>query len=423
VVGDGPIDLVVMPSWINQVEHVWTLPAGASFMERLAAFARVIVFDRRGTGLSDPLVEPLPLEEQVDDVTTVLDAVGSERAAVFAASEGAAMACLFAAAHPERVQALALFEPQAAFAPAPGYEWAMSPADRDRIVDLMQEQWGDGTANLALLAPRSGQDPELREWFAALERLAIPPGMLRVVQDIVRNTDVREVLPSIRVPTLILHRPANDMVDPRHAAYMAEHIPGAESVALPGDEALMLVDSEPLLDEVERFLTGTVRAPEPDRALATLLFTDLVGSTERAAALGDRAWRDLLLRHDQVVRAGVAAHRGRAIKSLGDGWLASFDGPARGVRCALELRDSLAALGLEMRGGLHTGEVELLGDDVGGMAVHIAARVAAVAGPGQVVASHTVVGLVVGSGLEFSEPRQAELKGVPGSWAVHTVLG
>ena len=231
------------------------------------------------------------------------------------------------------------------------------------------------------------------------------------------------MLPSIRVPTLVMHRPATEMIDPRHAAYVAEHIPGAESVALPGDEALMLVDSEPLLDEIERFLTGTVRAPEPDRALTTLLFTDLVGSTERAAALGDGPWRELLGRHDAAVRRTVAAHRGRAIKSLGDGWLATFDGPARGVRCALELRESLAALGLEMRAGLHTGEVELLGDDVGGMAVHIAARVAAVAGPSEVVTSQTVRDLVVGSGLEFSEARSAELKGVPGSWAVHTVLG
>jgi len=423
VLGDGPLDLVVVPSWINQVEHTWALPAGNAFMSRLAGFARLIVFDRRGSGLSDPLVEPLPLEEQVDDITAVMDAAGSERAAVFAGAEGAAMACLFAAAHPERVQALALFEPQARFAPAPGYEWPITLEQRSALVEQMRDHWGDGSANLSMLAPRSGADPELREWFAALERLAVPPGMLPVIHRMVAGTDVRAVLPSIRVPTVVLHRPEADMIDPRHAAYVAEHIPGAESVALPGDEALMLVDSEPLLDEIERFFTGTVRAPEPDRALATLLFTDLVGSTERAAALGDGPWRGVLSRHDEAVRRAVAAHRGRAIKSLGDGWLATFDGPARGVRCALELRRSLTDLGLEMRAGLHTGEVELLGDDVGGMAVHIAARVAAVAGPSEVVTSQTVRDLVVGSGLEFSDARSAELKGVPGSWAVHTVLG
>ena len=423
VVGDGPLDLVVVPSWINQVEHTWALPAGAAFMNRLAGFARLIMFDRRGSGLSDPLVEPLSLEEQMDDVTAVMDAAGSERAAMYAGAEGSAMACLFAATHPERVQALALYAPQARFAPAPGYEWPISPEQRAGLVDRMREHWGDGSVNLGMLAPRSGADPELREWFAALERLALPPGMLALVHQMVEGTDVRAVLPSIRVPTLLMHRPEADMVDPRHAGYMAERIPGAESVEVPGDEALMLVDSEPLLDEIERFLTGTVRAPEPDRALMTLLFTDLVGSTERAAALGDGPWRQLLGRHDETVRRTVARHRGRAIKSLGDGWLASFDGPARGVRCALELRASLAAVGLEMRAGLHTGEVELLDDDVGGMAVHIAARVAAVAGPSEVVTSQTVRDLVVGSGLEFSEPRSAELKGVPGSWAVHTVLG
>jgi len=422
VVGGGPLDLVVVPSWINQVEHIWTYPGAARFMERLGSFSRLIMFDRRGTGLSDPMVEPLPLEEQVDDVAAVMDAAGSERAALFAQSEGTAMACLFAATRPERVQALALYSPQARFSPAPGYDWPMSGEQRSEMVELMREHWGDGSANLAQLAPRSGEGSELREWFATLERLAIPPGMLPVIHQMVRDTDVRAVLPSIRVPTVVMRRPADPVVDDRHAHYVADHIPEAKAVALPGDEALMLCDPEPMLDEIERFLTGTVREPEPDRALATLLFTDLVGSTERAAALGDGAWRTLLARHDDAVRRAVTAHRGRAIKSLGDGWLATFDGPARGVRCALALREAVAALGLEMRAGLHTGEVELLDDDVGGMAVHIAARVAAVAGPGQVVTSQTVRDLTVGSGLAFSDPRDAELKGVPGSWAVHTVL-
>ena len=225
VVGDGPLDLVVVPAWINQVEHVWTHPTSAEFIRRLAAFARVITFDRRGTGLSDPMVEPLPLEEQVDDVTAVMDAAGSEHAAVFASSEASAMACLFAAAQPERVQALALYAPQARFSPAPGYEWPITGEQRAALVEQMREHWGDGSSNLAMLAPRSGQDPSLREWFGTLERLAIPPGMLPVIHQMVRDADVRAVLPSIRVPTLLLHRPADGMMDPRHVEYMAAHIP------------------------------------------------------------------------------------------------------------------------------------------------------------------------------------------------------
>lgn len=424
VFGEGPIDLVLVPAWLNQVEHVWTLPSCAGWLERFASFARVITFDRRGTGLSDPMVEPLALEEQIDDIVAVMDAAGSEQAALFAQSEGTAMACLYAATRPDRVRALAVYSPIPSFAPAPGYDWPLTPDDRaERLAEGMGH-WGEGSS-LGTIAPRSAAaDPELRRWFGELERLSVPPGMLPIIHSMVAATDVRAVLPSIRTPTLVLHRPDDKQIDDRHAEYAAQHIPCARLVAVPGDESLAFTAGiDVLMDEIEEFLTGTRPAPEPDRVLSTVLFTDLVGSTQRAAAIGDGPWRDLLARHDRLVRVEVARHRGHAVKSLGDGWLATFDGPARAVRCALALRPAVAALGLELRAGLHTGEVELLDGDVGGLAVHIGARVAALASSGQILVSRTVRDLVVGSGLEFDAGETHELRGVPGSWDVHAVIG
>lgn len=424
VFGEGPLDIVLVPAWLNQVEHVWTLPACAKWLEHFATFARVITFDRRGTGLSDPMVEPLALEEQIDDVVAVMDAAGSEQAALVAQSEGTAMACLYAATRPERVRALAVLAPIANFAPAPGYEWPLPPDERAARVAEGMKHWGEGLT-IGTIAPRSAAaDPELLRWFGELERLSAPPGMLPVIHSMVAATDVRAVLPSIRTPTLVLHRPDDAEMDDRHAEYAAEQIPGARLVAVPGDESLAFTaGSDVLMDEIEEFLTGTRPAPEPDRVLSTVLFTDLVGSTQRAAAIGDGPWRELLARHDRVVRMEVARHRGQAVKSLGDGWLATFDGPARAVRCALALRPAIAGLGLELRAGLHTGEVELLDGDVGGLAVHIGARVAALASSGEILVSRTVRDLVVGSGLEFDAGEAHELRGVPGSWDVHSVLG
>jgi class 3 adenylate cyclase len=421
VTGGGGPDLVFVPSWLHHSEHMWTHPSVAPFFARLASFSRLIMFDRRGTGMSDPIAGPVALEEQMDDIVAVMDAAGSEQAVVLAWREGSAMAALFAATHPERTRVLVLYAPMARLSPAPGYEWPIPPAEREAWVREMVATWGDGSRMLGL-APAMWDDLELRRWYARLERLAAPPGVVPVLQRMVQETDVRDVLPTIQAPTLVLHRAHDRFVDVRHARYVAAHVPGARFVELPGEDTLMPGSGEvDLLDEIEEFVTGTRRAPESARILATVLFTDLVGSTRRAAELGDQAWRGLLARHDEVVRREIERHRGRPVKSLGDGWLATFDGPARAVRCALALRGALAGLDLEVRSGVHTGEVEVLADDVGGLAVHIGARVMALAEPGEVVASQTVKDLVVGSGLEFSDRGPHELRGVPGEWRLHAV--
>jgi class 3 adenylate cyclase len=415
-VGDGPIDLVYIPPQLQQVEHLWAEPRVAAFFERIARFSRLILLDRRGTGLSDPIASATTLEDQMEDVTAVLDAVGSEQAALFAQSEGAAMAALYAATHPERTRALILYAGMARMTGAPGYEWPGTPEEREqRIADIFA-RWGTGE-RLALIAPSAAGDEALRRWFARLERLSASPGSLRLLIDIAGETDVRDVLPSIAAPTLVLHRRDDPVIDVRHSRYLAEHIPGARYVELEGGDNLLVVgDGDRILAEVERFLTGTHTPPEPDRVLATVMFTDIVASTETAARLGDRAWRELLARHDELSRAQLARFRGRAVKSLGDGFLATFDGPARAIRCALELREAVRELGVELRAGLHTGECEAIGEDVGGLAVHIGARVGALAAPREVLVSNTVKDLVVGSGIDFADRGEHALKGVPGTW-------
>lgn len=416
VVGDGPIDLVYVPPQLQQVEHLWAEPRIAAFFERLARFSRLILLDRRGTGLSDPISSTTALEDQMEDVTAVLDAVGSQRAALFAQSDGAAMAMLYAATHPDRTGALILYAGMARVTGAPGYEWPGTPADREARIAQIFAHWGEG-ARLDAVGPSVADDVALRRWFARLERLSASPGALKLLFDIAGETDVRDVLPSIAVPTLVLHRRDDTVIDVRHSRYLAEHIPGARYVELEGRDNLLVVgDSERILAEVERFLTGAHTPPEPDRVLATVMFTDIVGSTATAARLGDRAWRELLARHDDLSRAQLARFRGRTVKSLGDGFLATFDGPARAIRCALELREAMRELGVELRAGLHTGECEAMGEDVGGLAVHIGARVGALAAPREVLVSNTVKDLVVGSGIGFADRGEHALKGVPGTW-------
>jgi class 3 adenylate cyclase len=416
VVGDGPVDVAYVPPQLQQVEHLWAEPRVAAFFERLARFSRLILFDRRGTGLSDPIASTTTLEEQMEDLTAVLDAVGSEQAALFAQSEGAAMAMLYAATHPERTRALVLYAGMARITSAPGYEWPGTPQERERRVAEIFAHWGEG-ARLELIAPSLAGDVALRRWFARLERLSASPGALRLLFDIGGETDVRDVLPSIAAPTLVLHRREDQLIDVRHSRYLAERIPDARYVELEGRDNLIIAgDSDRILAEVERFLTGTHTPPEPERVLATVMFTDIVGSTETAARLGDRAWRELLARHDDLSRMQLARFRGRAVKSLGDGILATFDGPARAIRCALELRDAVRELGVELRAGLHTGECESIGEDVGGLAVHIGARVGALAAPREVLVSNTVKDLVVGSGIDFADRGEHALKGVPGTW-------
>ena len=421
VVGEGPIDLVYVPSWISQVEHYWEEPVVAGYFERLASFSRLILFDRRGSGLSDPVPSAPTLEEQIDDVVAVMDAASSEQAAIFALLDGGAMAALFAATHPERTNALVLYEAMPRMSWAEDYPWAPRREEREARLRAGMN-WGDGSA-VAALSPGAAENPRVRAWFARLERLSASPGTAIKLMRMNGEIDVRAVLPSIQTPTLVLHRPADALMDVRHSRYLAEHIPGAHYVELPGTETLVFgSDADGELDEIEEFLTGVRPVRDPDRILATVMFSDIVDSTSRAAELGDRRWRDLLDLIDRSIAQELARFRGRTVKSMGDGFLATFDGPARAIRCATAIRDAASAqFGLRMRSGLHTGEIEVIGNDVGGIAVHIGARVGANAAPGEVLVSGTVKDLVVGSGIRFEDRGERELRGVPGQWRLWAV--
>jgi class 3 adenylate cyclase/alpha-beta hydrolase superfamily lysophospholipase len=421
VVGEGPIDLVYVPSWISQVEHYWEEPVVAGYFERLASFSRLIMFDRRGSGLSDPVPSAPTLEEQIDDVVAVMDAAASEQAAMFALLDGGSMAALFAATHPERTNALVLYEAMARMSWAEDYPWA--PRHEEREASLRDAiSWGDGS-RVAALSPGAAENPRVRAWFARLERLSASPGTAIKLMRMNGEIDVRAVLPSIQAPTLVLHRPDDGLVDVRHSRYLAEHIPGARYVELPGEETLVFgTDAEGELDEIEEFLTGVRPVRDPERILATVMFSDIVDSTSRAAELGDRRWRDLLDLIDRSIGQELARFRGRTVKSMGDGFLATFDGPARAIRCATSIGEvAQDQFGLQIRSGLHTGEIEVMGSDVGGIAVHIGARVGATAAPGEVLVSGTVKDLVVGSGIRFEDRGERELRGVPGQWRLWAV--
>jgi class 3 adenylate cyclase len=422
VVGDGPIDVLWVPTWIWQLEHVLDQPSVARMFRHIQSFARLITFDRRGTGMSDPVLGAPTLEEQMDDVVAVMDAVGSERAAVLAMLEAGAMASLFAASHPERTRALVLYQGMPRMSKAPDYDWALSREEREEIVERVRTHWGTGTQVLGL-AGEMDKDNSLRAWASKLERLAASPSTAAALFSMNAHVDVRPVLPSIQAPTLVLDRPADTAIDSRHARYLVDHIPGARLVELPGDQTLPFGPGQrEFIDEVQEFLTGARHIPDPERILATVMFTDIVDSTRRAAEMGDRRWRGLLEAIDQSIETELGRHRGRVVKKMGDGLLATFDGPARAIQCATAIRDgALAGYELEVRSGVHTGEIELLGNDIGGLAVHIGARVGAVAGAGEVLVSNTVKDLVVGSGIEFEDRGERELKGVPGSWRLWAV--
>jgi class 3 adenylate cyclase len=421
VEGDGPVDLVWIPPWISQVEYLWSEPSMAAVMDRLTSFARVITFDRRGSGLSDPLQGAPTLEEQMDDVLAVLDAAGSKEAAIAATLEGGPMAAVFAATHPDRASSLIMYSTFARAVWAPDYAFAWSADERKARMDECVEHWGEGLVAGSVAASRM-RDPRFMEWAGRLERLAASPGTIARIFDLIGEFDVREVLPSIRVPTLVMHRRGDTFIKVEHSRYIAERIPGARYVELEGPDNMFAVgDTESILGEVEEFLTGSRHEREPDRMLATVMFTDIVGSTRRAADLGDRHWRDLLERHDELFRRALDRHRGREVKRTGDGFLATFDGPARAIRCAASITEAVEALGLELRAGLHTGELEVMSDDLGGLAVHIAARVMALADAGEVLVSGTVKDLVVGSGIDFEDRGTHELRGVPGDWRMFRV--
>lgn len=420
VVGEGPRDLVVVPGFVSHLEVAWEHRAYERFMDRLASFARVIVLDKRGCGLSDPLVGSPTLEQRNDDLRAVMDAAGSEQAALFGMSEGAAMTALFAATYPARVAGLVLYGMFARGVHTDDYPWAPDEEFWETGLASIPEAWGEAVS-LITLAPSKLEDEAFRNWFGRFERMSASP---RVTVDNLRldmQIDIREALPVISAPTLLIHR-SGDFWPIEGARHVAERIPGARLVELPGENHWPWVDdSDAVADEVEEFLTGARHAPEPDRVLATVLFTDIVASTERAAELGDRRWRELLERHEAIVRAQLERFRGRALKTMGDGFLASFDGPARGVRCARAIVEAMRPLGIEIRAGLHTGECEMMNGDMGGIAVHTGARVSAKAAAGEVLVSGTVRDLVAGSGIEFSDRGSHELKGVPGDWRLFAV--
>jgi pimeloyl-ACP methyl ester carboxylesterase len=418
--GEGPIDLVFVPGFVSHVELIWTEPVVAAFFRRLASFARLVVFDKRGQGLSDRLGRPPTLEESMDDLRAVMDAAGCERPALLGISEGGPMAALFAATHPERVSSLVLYGTYARMVEADDYPIGLPGTALDKWAGIIRREWG-GPVGMQLWAPSAVGEPSFEEWWAKLLRYGTSPAGAIALMDLYRELDVRVALAAIEAPTLVVHCRGDRMIPLAQGRYLAEHIAGSRFVELPGKDHLAFTGADPLLDEIEEFLVGSRAAAAPERSLATILFTDLVGSTAKAAELGDRRWRHLLERHDAAVRRQLTLHRGREVKTVGDGFLATFDGPARAIRCATALRGELDPLGLEVRSGIHTGEVELIGDDVGGIAVNIGARIGAEAGAGEVLVSSTVRELVVGSGLEFADRGVRSLKGVPGEWRLFAI--
>jgi class 3 adenylate cyclase len=419
VVGSEPLDLVFVPGFVSNIDLFWEMPECGHFFSRLATFSRLIMFDKRGTGLSDRDVGIATLEERMDDVRAVMDAAGSDRAALFGVSEGGPMSLLFAATYPQRAQALVLY---GTFARHPMF---VSDDVLNKEIERIDRLWGTGEYVLGRYMPSDMSEEAARRLFARWERQSASPSAAMDIRRMNREIDARHILPAIRVPTLVMHRVGDSAINVEAGRYLAANIPRAKYVELPGinHNALFERDiADRILDEVEEFLTGSRREVEPDRVLATVLFTDIVDSTKRAAELGDQRWSTLLDRHDDAVRHQLARFRGQEIKNLGDGFMATFDGPARAVRCAAAISASVRSLGIEVRSGLHTGEIELKHDDVAGIGVHIAARVAAVAEAGETVVSSTVRDLVAGSGLNFQDRGIHELKGLPEALHLYSVL-
>lgn len=423
VVGEGPVDLLLVSPTGNAVDLQWDWPAGASFLRRLASFSRLIMFDRRGWGASDSISHGglPPWEEWADDVRAVLDAVGSERAAIFGIGEVGATAVLFAATEPERTSSLLLFNATARFLADRNYPGNVPEADLEMAVRSVREIWGT-EASVALGLPSMVDDQLGLRWQAKAARLAASARVAASYFRSILTLDVREVLSSIRVPTLVIHRKHFRWIPAEQGRYVAGHIPEARFVLVPGADGTPVTEpSKEILDSIEEFLTGARPIVEPDRVLAAVLFTDIVRSTERAAALGDRRWKEVLQSHDTITRSLIEQHRGRAVKTTGDGFLATFDGPGRAIRCVIALQEALRPLGIEIRAGLHTGEIELMGEDIGGIGVHVAARVASLGAASEVLVSRTVTDLVAGSGIEFEDRGSHELKGVPGEWQLFAV--
>ncbi|MGA2818559.1 MAG: alpha/beta fold hydrolase [Xanthobacteraceae bacterium] len=412
VFGEGPINLAVVPGFVSNIESSWDEPDLARWMLRMGSYARVVVFDKRGTGMSDR-VDDLPgLDQRMDDLRAVMDAVGMEHACVLGISEGGPLSALFAATYPARCRALVLCG-------------SFARTSEERIAALLayiDQAWGTG-GSLPQFAPTRANDPAFQRWWGRFERLGASPAAATALVRMNGQIDVSDILPTIRVPTLVIHRTGDQAVSVERGRFLAEHIPGARYLELPGTDHLPFVgnNADEMADAIEEFLTGERAPVTVDRVLATVLFTDIVASTEKAVVLGDRRWRDLLDSHHATIRRNLARFRGHEVKTTGDGILATFDGPARGVRCACAIADEIRPLGIEVRAGLHTGECEMIDDDVGGIAVHIGARVASLAGASEVLVSSTVKDLVAGSGLRFGDRGSQSLKGVPGEWHIYAV--
>jgi pimeloyl-ACP methyl ester carboxylesterase len=425
VSGGGPVNLVLVSGWISHLEVDEEDPGSARFHAALRRLSRLVTFDKRGTGLSDRVPDAqLPtMEQRMDDIRAVMDAAGVERASLLGFSEGGSLAMLFAATYPERTTSLILWGSHASMVRREDYPWGMTEAQIEQAIQAYGARWGTG-AGLSAFVPSRRDDPATRQWWARYQRLAASPAAALALLRMNAQVDVRGALGAISAPTLILHRKQDLVSEIGHGRYLAGEIAGARLVELDGSDHWPWVgDMAPVIEEIEEFLTGTRGELEPERALATVLFTDIVGSTERAVQLGDSSWRELLERHHAKVRGALAHHRGREVKTTGDGFLATFDGPARAIRCAVDIREDARALGIDVRAGLHTGECELLGDDIGGVGVHIGARVAALADPSEVLVSRTVTDLVAGAGIAFTSRGPHRLKGVPGEWELFAVAG
>ncbi len=425
VFGDGPVDIVVVTNWMTNLDVMWEEPSLARYLNRLSSFARVVCFDKRGTGVSDPVpLANLPtIDQWMDDARVVMDAAGVEQAAMLGDTEGGLMALMFAATYPKRTSALVLINSFARWVRAPDYAIGMPAHTVEKLVTNYEVHWGVTAEILGRTAPSAAQDPAFRSWFERYQRLAMPRGASATMYRWVTQMDVRSVLPSIRVPTLVIHRAAAVHHRVQYGRYLAEHIAGAKYVELPGADTFPYHagDFTPVLDEVQMFLTGMRETAVHDRILATVMFTDIVGSTRLAAELGDEKWLALRESHDRLVHDYLERFRGKEIEHTGDSVLATFDGPTRAVTCAIELARALRGLGVEIRAGLHTGEIELRADGIGGIAVHIAARVMAEAQRGGVLVSRTVKDLAVGSGIVFAEHGTQQLKGIPGTWELWRV--
>ncbi len=419
VFGEGAVDLVFVPGFVSHIENYWDEPSFARWLRRLGNFSRVIMFDKRGTGLSDQVSELPGMDQRMDDVSAVMDAVGIERAAIFGISEGGSLATLFAASHPERSKALIIYGGFAQFS-----DWIPTQEAMEILFQYIDKSWGSGEGWLKF-APTKEGDLAFQQWWGKFERLGASPGAVTTLMRMNSQIDITEILPSVNVPTLVIHRKDDLLVRVEAGRLLAERIPGAKYVELSGADHLPFVgeNSDRILDEMEHFLTGETSTPSVERVLATVVFTDIVGSTARAEALGDQAWGDLLDLHDKAVRKELERFRGNEVKWTGDGFLAAFDGPARAIQCALAIVSTVRALGIEVRAGIHTGEVDFVKNDLRGIAVHIASRVADLANGGEVVVSRTVKDLVAGSGIAFQDYGTHELKGVPDQWMLFRASG